>query len=63
MEIDPIHHQVIFCYFFYSVTSSMLFDSLIYTNIAYKYIPRMTNINIQIYYIYNHISLIDLCNY
>ena len=45
----------------YSVTYSTLFDPLIYSrNITHKYLPHMANTSIQIYSVYNHISLIDL---
>jgi hypothetical protein len=48
--------------YFYSATYSMLFNSLIYSrNATYKYLPCMANNNIQIYFIYNQISLINMC--
>ena len=46
----------------YFATYNMLFNSLPYDrNATHKYLSRMTHSNIQIYSIYNHISLINPC--
>ena len=48
--------------YFYSVIYSTHFGSrLCSRNIVYKYLFHMVNNSIQIYSVYNHISLIDLC--
>ena len=47
---------------FCSVTCSTLFNSLPYSrNATYKHLPCIANNSIQIYSIYNHISLINMC--
>ena len=59
MEIDSIHHRVIYFYF---VIYSTLFASLLLSkSIVHKYLPCKVSNCIQIYLIYNYISLIDLC--
>jgi hypothetical protein len=46
---------------FISTTYSTLFDLLLYNRSAlHKYLSDMANNNIQIYYTYNYISLINL---
>ena len=56
MEIDSIHHQAMFllCNLYHVA-------SLYSRNTTHKYVHHMANNSIQIYYVYNHISLIDLC--
>jgi hypothetical protein len=44
-------------------TYNSLFNSLSHygRNATHKYLSRIAHNNIQIYFIYNHISLINLC--
>ena len=57
MEIDFIHHQTIFL--FHNLQHALWLTPLC-KNVAQKYLSHMTNNNISIYFIYNHISLICL---
>jgi len=57
-----ILYIIMLCFYSATYSNSMLFGSLLCSrNAAHKYLTLMANSSIQIYLMYNRISLINQC--